>query len=1005
MGLGQRFRRLGEILLEIGYSAFKPRFILFHAIYIVMWSIVGSILIYPERNIPYIDSLILAAGASTQSGLNTVDINNLTSWQQAVLYIIPTFTNPISIHAFLVFVRLYWFEKAVTDIAMRSRIQHRIRKAKTFGIVDDSADLEQGVAGRPIVILSSEKMTEQNFPGYKGFHHNASDDDDDDDDEGHKRAMAMNGNGGLHDMENVGARRATGRVIRDDSDASDRPYDFSNRFRDSDSEEEHAVVFDEDDSEQGESSGSGGTSHSFDGENQHTSLDAKPKKTLADITRDRDIRFGDLPSPRSYKYLEDTGPALVIKSPREQELEAQRAEEEAKRRGMPDIHFALSPIVGHGRRYLLGRSGSHERGGHRRSGSFGPSSHIRGESFELRRRSSADMDDEDDDLRDNVLRPTRSHVIGPTNAARIEEEENDIRSSSVSPANIPKITKRAITIDAPRGRQFHSARAPTSSGAGPATSRLGKRHSSISEFFFNRSATMDRVERIISRTLSRRKDNSPTRSTYSRRSIGQLPYLSYEPTVARNSKFIGLTDDQRAELGGIEYQALRTLAVVLVAYFFGFWILANICLIPWIQGRKYYRKIVEGYTQNSAWWGAFMATSTFMDVGFTIIPTSLIEFQDAVFPLLLMSFLIVIGNTGFPCMLRLIIWMLHKVFPPGSRTKESLQFLLEHPRRCFTLLFPSGPTWWLFAVLVILNGVDLILFVILDLDNSIFSGWSGGQKVLDGLFQAFSTRTAGLAVVDLSKLHPAVQVSYLVMMYISVMPIAISVRRTNVYEEQSLGIYGSPSDDESGAEDDGYDFEGNENSSETYAGGALDDIVENEVSNSQGHSSGMQRRSTRRRRKRQRSSFVANHLRRQLSFDLWYIFLGLFVICICEGGKIQDRDRYDFTVFSVLFEVVSAYGTVGLSLGYPGTNTSFCAQFTTISKLVIIAMMLRGRHRGLPYALDRAILLPSQKIVEKDKDAEERVTRRMSMGSMNGLPRTSTVGRSSTHDGTRRRAA
>ena len=69
-----------------------------------------------------------------------------------------------------------------------------------------------------------------------------------------------------------------------------------------------------------------------------------------------------------------------------------------------------------------------------------------------------------------------------------------------------------------------------------------------------------------------------------------------------------------------------------------------------------------------------------------------------------------------------------------------------------------------------------------------------------------------------------------------------------------------------------------------------------------------------------------------------------------------------FSLFAVLFEVVSAYGTVGLSLGYPTANTSFCAQFRTISKLVIVAMEIRGRHRGLPYALDRAILLPSERL-------------------------------------------
>ena len=52
-------------------------------------------------------------------------------------------------------------------------------------------------------------------------------------------------------------------------------------------------------------------------------------------------------------------------------------------------------------------------------------------------------------------------------------------------------------------------------------------------------------------------------------------------------------------------------------------------------------------------------------------------------------------------------------------------------------------------------------------------------------------------------------------------------------------------------------------------------------------------------------------------------------------------------------------GTVGLSLGYPGINASLSGTFTTFSKLVIVAMEIRGRHRGLPYDVDRAVLLPS----------------------------------------------
>src|SRR5258706_1627348 len=82
------------------------------------------------------------------------------------------------------------------------------------------------------------------------------------------------------------------------------------------------------------------------------------------------------------------------------------------------------------------------------------------------------------------------------------------------------------------------------------------------------------------------------------------------------------------------------------------------------------------------------------------------------------------------------------------------------------------------------------------LGNTVVTALPLNIRILDGWYQAASTRTAGFAVVNLALLHPAIQVSYLIMMYISVLPIAISVRRTNVYEEKSLGIWGSPEEEE-----------------------------------------------------------------------------------------------------------------------------------------------------------------------------------------------------------------
>jgi hypothetical protein len=231
------------------------------------------------------------------------------------------------------------------------------------------------------------------------------------------------------------------------------------------------------------------------------------------------------------------------------------------------------------------------------------------------------------------------------------------------------------------------------------------------------------------------------------------------------------------------------------------------------------------------------------------------------------------------------------------------------------------------------------------INNEVVSHIPPGIRVVNGLFLAASTRTAGFSCLNIADLHPAVKASYMIMMYISVFPIAISIRRTNVYEEKSLGVY--KKDDAESA---------NENSAMSYVG---------------------------------------THLRRQLSFDLWYVFLGLFILAISEGSRIQAGD---FDMFAVLFEIVSAYGTVGLSLGYTGINASLSAEFTTVGKLVIIAMMIRGRHRGLPYGLDRAILLPSEKRFEKEAAEAQPIIIRsptaMTGGSTTGMRRGSFGGRS-----------
>ncbi|KAI4605803.1 hypothetical protein J4E83_010466 [Alternaria metachromatica] len=400
-----------------------------------------------------------------------------------------------------------------------------------------------------------------------------------------------------------------------------------------------------------------------------------------------------------------------------------------------------------------------------------------------------------------------------------------------------------------------------------------------------------------------------------------------EDKPARKTPTIDLSSMTREELGGVEYRALQVLLKVTIGYFVGLHTLGVVCLLPWIHtAPAKYQDYLASQGQDKTWWAFYSAQTMVDNLGLTLTPDSMVTFRDATWPMLVMSFLAFAGNTFYPVFLRLLIWSIYKIAPAASSLKESLRFLLDHPRRCYTLLFPSTATWILASILFALNFIDTLLIVVLDLDNPEVNSLPVGPRILAAIFQSASSRHTGTATFNLAAVNPAVQFSLLVMMYISIYPIAISIRMSESYEEKSVGLYA-----------------GDENLDEQKGG----------------------------------KTYLISHMRNQLSFDLWYIFLGVFMICIAESDKIMSQEDYAFNVFAIFFEVVSAYGNVGLSLGHPSNLTSLSGHFNTFGKVVICFMMLRGRHRGLPYALDRAINLPHDLITEdgqEDKYRDEDAT-------------------------------
>ncbi|KAJ5114361.1 Potassium transporter [Penicillium alfredii] len=453
------------------------------------------------------------------------------------------------------------------------------------------------------------------------------------------------------------------------------------------------------------------------------------------------------------------------------------------------------------------------------------------------------------------------------------------------------------------------------------------------------------------------KDNKDSGSGLKGIIRGTQKYFTPKGTVSRNSQFHGLTSTEREELGGVEYKAVSFLSAIVPLYFVLFLVLGIVGVGGWLQAN--HPDVTRGNGLSPFWTGAFFAVSAFVNSGMSLLDANMTALQlkcvahplplphshlftyrvqlnmltplYSAYPLVTMGMLILAGNTLFPCFLRFIIWSMRIMLPdkPAWQSwRVTLDFILEHPRRVYTNLFPARHTWYLLGTIIILNGIDWAAFELLSIGNKEIEVLPTEYRVLDGLFQAL---------------------------------VLVTIRNTNVYEERSLGIY---------AHD-----ETEERPSNTSRSNVLMDVIRPHL--------GRPRLS-----ESSRGYFVHQQLRSQLSHDIWWIALAVLFIAIAESDRFASQP-VAFATFNVIFEVVSAYGCVGVSVGFPGKNYSFCGAWHPISKLILAAVALRGRHRGLPVAIDRAVMLPTEALAwAEEEDAAVRRERsrawgdRMPLGSV-----------------------
>lgn len=374
----------------------------------------------------------------------------------------------------------------------------------------------------------------------------------------------------------------------------------------------------------------------------------------------------------------------------------------------------------------------------------------------------------------------------------------------------------------------------------------------------------------------------------------------------------------------LEYKALAKVLKIMAGYWVGVHALGIIIIYCYLccHGPVQEKFDKEGLRPFPH--ALYLTVSSFQNNGLVLTQSSVMDYVDSPVLLSTVGALILLGNTGLPIMVRYIAFTWSRRIQPQSEHKRVLDFLLEHPRRCFTHMFPAVHTLWLLLVVVALNILGTVVVLVQDWDSKAFTGLEAGGKMGNALFQTVSTRTAGMNSINIAQLSQGTTFFMAVMMYFSTTPTVVTMRLSAA--EHELDITGRVE-------------------------GVEEAVITAENS-------------------------LKGQARRYLTQDATYLLVICFLICCLEQDSFARAAKHpspdsdgiytDFGFFKVLFEILSAYGTCGLSLGFENQTFSFSGVWCGASQMLLVFTMILGRLRGLPDSIDASVRMAMPSTEEDD---------------------------------------
>lgn len=327
--------------------------------------------------------------------------------------------------------------------------------------------------------------------------------------------------------------------------------------------------------------------------------------------------------------------------------------------------------------------------------------------------------------------------------------------------------------------------------------------------------------------------------------LGTFVWLIFGKRIGLKERRLIMTDQNQSNLSGLVKLMKHVLGLILLIELFGGLILGTYFL-------KYFETPGEAFMH-----GFFTSISATTNGGFDITGNSLIPFQHDYFVQFIVMMLIILGAIGFPVLI------------------EVKDFLLSKERKFSFSLF-TKLTSVTFFLLVIGGAIGIFAMEA----RFAFSGKSWHEVFFFSLFQSTTTRSGGLATIDISQFTHTTILFMCMLMFIGASPSSVGGGiRTTTFALNLLALF---------------HFARGNKSVKVF------------------------------KRELHQADLMKSLIVTLMAVIL--VFVSTLILTVTEKHSLLE----------LLFEVCSAFGTTGLSMG-------ITPDLSTIGKSVIILLMFIGR--------------------------------------------------------------